>query len=228
MITTARIYETRKAEIELCYSILLDLQLDEQPHGGTVAIDKTHTEQFAPILKSNILLMLYNLVEACVTTGFVEIYDSIKDSCLAYKDLIEAIRNIWSNFEIGQSRTATATTTTYEKKVQGIIAKVISGGSIVLTKDALAISGNLDARTIRQLLDDHAINVTDRTDKFHMLLVKRKRNDLAHGIDSFGESARDISISQLSEIKDEVLIFMSSVITCMKSYYDGREYRMRT
>ena len=128
MITTMQIYETRKVEIELCYSILLDLRLDEQPHGRTVTIDRTHTEQFAPILKSNILLMLYNLVEACVTTGFVEIYDSIKDSGLAYKDLITEIRNIWSNFEIGQSSTATAITATYEKKVQYIISRVISGG----------------------------------------------------------------------------------------------------
>ena len=96
-----------------------------------------------------------------------------------------------------------------------------------MTKDALAISGNLDARKIRRLLDEHAIGVTDRTDKFHMHFVKRKRNDLAHGIDSFGESARDISVSQLAEIKDEVLTFMSSVIACMKSYYDGREYRIR-
>jgi len=226
MITTMQIYETRKVEIELCYSILLDLRLDEQPHGGTVTIDRAHTELFAPILKSNILLMLYNLVEACITTGFVEIYDSIKDSGLAYKDLIEAIRNIWLNFEIGQSRTATSTTTTYEKKVQGIISRVISGGSIILTKDALAISGNLDARAIRKLLDDHAITNTDRTDKFHILLVKNKRNALAHGIDSFGESARDITISQLTDIKDEVLNFIYSVIKCMKSYYDGKEYRL--
>jgi len=172
--------------------------------------------------------MLYNLVEACVTTGFVEIYDSIKDSGLAYKDLVEDVRNIWSNYEIGQSETSTSTQTTYEKKVQGIISNVISGSAIILTKDALKISGNLDARAIRSLLDDHAITVTDRADKFHMLLVKNKRNTLAHGIDSFGESARDISVCQLADIKNEVLVFISTVINCMKDYYDRRGYSINT
>jgi hypothetical protein len=228
MITTMQIFETRKTEIELSYSVLLDLKLEEQPNGKTITIDKAHTERFAPILKSNILLMLYNLVEACVRMGFVEIYDSIKDSGLAYKDLIESIRNIWSNFEIRQTiKPANATPTTYENKVQSIISKVISGGTIILTEDALSISGNLDARAIRQLLDDHSINITDRTDKHHVLLVKNKRNALGHGIDSFGESARDISIIQLAEIKDEVLNFIFSVIGCMKLYYDGREYQIR-
>jgi len=227
MITTKQIYETRKKEVELCYSVLLDLYLDEQPNGKTMIIDKTHTERFAPILKSNILLMLYNLVEACVTSGFVEIYDSIKDNGLAYKDLIESIRNIWSNYEIGKTRTSTSTQTTYERKVRDIIATVISDSSIALTKDALAISGNLDAKEIRRLLAGHSISISDKTDKFNMLLVKNKRNDLAHGLDSFADSARDITIKQLADIKEEVLNFIGEVITCMTLYYNGQLYRVR-
>jgi len=228
MTTTIQIFETRKSEIELCYSILVDLKLEEQVRGRTLTIDEAHTERFAPILKSNILLMLYNLVEACVTTGFVEIYDSIKNNSLSYKELIESIRSIWTNYEIGrQSLAATATTITYEKKVQNIISQVISDGAIILTKDALAISGNLDARAIRQLLDSHSINITDRSEKHHVLLVKNKRNALAHGIDSFGEGARDISINQLAEIKDEVINFVNSVINYMKSYHDRQDYRIR-
>lgn len=226
MTTTTQIFETRKAEIELCYSILLDLKLDEQPKGGTTTIDCEHTEQFAPILKSNILLMLYNLIEACVTSGFVEIYDSIKDGGLAYKDLVDEIRNIWSNYQIRKSNTLTSTRKTYEIRVQEIITTVISNSSIELTKEALSISGNLDAKAIRQLMDKHKITVSDRTDKFNMLLVKNKRNSLAHGLDSFGDCARDISIAQLADIKNEVLNFISDVISCMSEYYDKKLYRI--
>lgn len=226
MTATTRIFEMRTAEVELCYSILLDLNLDERPSGGTIVIDRTHTEEFAPILKSNILLMLYNLVEACVTSGFVEIYDRIKDNGLAYKDLVEEIRNIWSNYEIGKSNTSTSTRKTYELKMQEIINTVITDSAIELTKDALAIGGNLDAKSIRQLMDSHKIYVSDRRDKFNMLLVKNKRNSLAHGLDSFGECARDITIAQLAEIKEEVFEFIGEVISCMSVYYENQLFRV--
>lgn len=226
MTVTKQIFETRKAEVELCYSVLLDLNLDEQPSGKTTVIDKMHTERFAPILKSNILLMLYNLVEACVTSGFVEIYDCIKDNSLAYKDLIDSIRNIWSNYEIRKAYNGTATQMTYERKVQNIIATVITDRSIVLTKDALTISGNLDARAIRELLDSHNIDISDKRDKFHMLTVKNKRNALAHGEESFSDCAREITIGQLADIKNEVLSFIGEVTTCMAAYYDTKLYRI--
>lgn len=225
MMTTRQIFETRKAEVELCYSILLDLKLDEQPAGQTIAIDRAHTENFAPILKSNILLMLYNLVEACVTSGFVEIYDCIKDNNLAYSDLIGSIRNIWSNYEIKRAHNTTATQMTYEKRVQEIISDVINGNAIILTKDALAMSGNLDAKGIRKLLDDHNIRISDRSDKYHMLMVKNKRNALAHGNESFCDCAREVSIIQLAEIKSEVLDFIDKVIGCMAIYYDTKLFR---
>lgn len=220
MTETKRIYETRKEEIELCYSILLDLKLDEQPNGRTLAIDNHHTERFAPVLKSNILLMLYNLVEACVTSGFVEIYDCIKDNHFAYKQLINAIQDIWSNFEIKKAHKATATQTTYEQQVKSIISTVITDGTIELGKEALSISGNLDARAIRELLNGHNIRIADQTDKLHMLTVKNKRNALAHGEESFGDCAREITIKQISEIKEEVLSFISDVLNCLSDYYE--------
>jgi len=223
MIITRKIYETRKGEVELCYSILKNLHLDEQPKGQIITIDEKHTERFAPILKSNILLMLYNLVEACVTQGFVEIYDSIEDNGLAYKDLIEDIRNMWSDNKIAKAKSSNASLST---EVRDIITTIISNGSITLKKDDLSISGNLDARVIRKLLDDHKIYITDKTEKFHMRLVKNKRNSLAHGLESFGDGSRDITVSQLEDIKDEVLKFIEAVIDCMTMYYDKQLYRV--
>jgi hypothetical protein len=225
MITTKKIYNTRKAEIELCYSIFLNLSLDEQPNGKITIIDKEHTKNFAHIFKSNILLMLYNLIEACITEGFVEIYDCIKDNKLAYKDLVDNIRNIWSNYEIGKNNNSTSTQVTYEQKVREIIATVISGNSIELTKEALSISGNLDARVIRKLLEKHNIGLSDKKDKNNILIVKNKRNSLAHGEESFSDCAREITIEQLANIRDEVLDFIDEVIDCMEEYYNKQLYR---
>ena len=61
-----------------------------------------------------------------------------------------------------------------------------------------------------------------------MLLVKNKRNALAHGLDSFGDCARDITIKQLEDIKNEVVGFIGEVIDCMALYYSGQLYRAKT
>lgn len=228
MTETKKIYEIRKEEIELCYSILCDLKLDVQPKGKTLAIDIYHTEKFAPVLKSNILLMLYNLVEACITSGFVEIYDCIKDNNIAYKQLVKSIQDIWSNYEIKKVHKTTATHTTYEQRVRSIISTVITNGTIELGKEALSISGNLDARAIRNLLRDHDIIITDQTDKLHMLTVKNKRNALAHGEESFGDCAREITIEEIMEIKKEVLSFITDVLNCLSDYYEQQLYRAQT
>ena len=94
-------------------------------------------------------------------------------------------------------------------------------------KSAHGIPVFSDARTIRELLDNHNIDIADKRDKFHMLTVKSKRNALAHGEESFSDCAREITISQLKEIKDEVLSFIGEVIICMTTYYDTQLYRDR-
>lgn len=99
---------------------------------------------------------------------------------------------------------------------------------VKFTKNVLRISGNLDARAIRDLLSDHKITITDQADKPKMLIVKRKRNQLAHGEESFGDSARDYTVSDLEDFKDEVLDFIEAVLDTMKEYYDNKRYLAAT
>lgn len=95
---------------------------------------------------------------------------------------------------------------------------------IKFTKNILQISGNLDARAIRELLKEHKISFPDQTDKHKMFIVKQKRNQLAHGEESFGDSARDFTVSDLEDFKDEVLVFIGNVIDTMKEYHDDKKY----
>lgn len=95
---------------------------------------------------------------------------------------------------------------------------------IKFTKNILRISGNLDASAIRDLLSDHKITFTDQADKPKMLIVKRKRNQLAHGQELVGDSARDYTVSDLEDFKYEVLNFIEAVLDTMKEYYDNKRY----
>ena len=72
MNNTFSLFEGRRSEIEFYYSILLDIE------NNTGKIQTIDNSKFFRILKSNFLLMLYNLIEACVVSGMLEIYESLK------------------------------------------------------------------------------------------------------------------------------------------------------
>lgn len=77
MIAIYNVLDDRKGEIEFYYSVMEDIDRDSDNMLHTA--DK---QRFFRIMKSNFLLMLYNLVEATFTTGMLEIYDQVKaDGC---------------------------------------------------------------------------------------------------------------------------------------------------
>lgn len=230
MDRTFSIFEERKEEIEFYYSILLDLD------SSNSKIQTINNARFERILKSNFLLMLYNLIEACIVTGFMEIYESIENDEHTYVDLIVQFQRIWSDYKISEPAENTAKQSTYKKVVRNILSDIIANkpldfeisNQLKFTKDILQIGGNLDARSIRDLLKVHNIPFTDYDEKPKMLIVKEKRNRLAHGEESFGNSARDYTVTDLGDFKNEVLEFVKSVLDTMKEYCDHKRYLAST
>lgn len=88
----------------------------------------------------------------------------------------------------------------------------------------LGINGNLDAKRIKALCDKHKIRYVASDDDGCLRTVKEKRQNLAHGDESFGDCARDISLTDLEHIKDEVLRFINDILTGMKDYYDNKQF----
>ena len=218
MNNTFTLYEDRKAEIEFYYSIMLDIDTN---NGKIVTLDNS---KFLRILKSNFLLMLYNLIEACVVSGMLEIYESLRNSNCEYSELIDEVQTLWSNYRIGEIYKSSATRSTYEKCVHDIINQVITEQPVFLNRNTLDVSGNLDAKRIKELCDKHHIRYIASDDDGCLRTVKEKRQNLAHGDESFGDCARDITLGQLEHIKDEVIRFIGAILSGMKVYYDNKLY----
>lgn len=220
MNNTMELFEDRKSEIEFYYSILLDIDSD---------CDNVRTmdnSRFLRILKSNFLLMLYNLIEACVVSGMTEIYSILEQSESAYEELVDQIQRLWTNNSIDQIYISSGDRKAYENKVQEIISIVIGRRPIILTKDMLkrSISGNLDAKKIKEICDKHKIRYVASDDDNCLRTVKIKRQNLAHGDESFGDCARDMTLTDLEHIKDVVVSFMRAILSGMKVYYDEKQY----
>lgn len=219
MNETISIFESRKAELDLYFSVMHDIDQ---------GLWKTHDNStFFKLLKSNFILMLYNLIEACVINGIAEIYDELKQDGCSYNDVIDEIKTIWRNRQIANVYNRSAEKKSYDNKVKEIIDAILSNAPITLSREELRhIGGNLDDQKIMDLCNKHHIRyvVQDNHDKLQ--IVRRKRNDLAHGDVSFGDCARDLTLSDLEEIKDAVLLFMQSIIDGMKDYYNAHGYRI--
>ena len=219
MQNTLGIFEDRKEEINFYYSIMIEI---ESAEGRIETIDNN---RLIKIMKSNLLLMLYNLVEACVVCGMMEIYEDLKNDGCSYSSVISEIQNIWAKHEINEIYGPTTERSAYESRVQRIIQNIISGSPIMLSRDALGISGNLNAKKIKEICDRHRIRYRLETRGESLERVKLERNNLAHGDVSFSDCARNLSLGDLETIKDEVFLFIDGILKGMKDYYDGKQYR---
>lgn len=76
----------------------------------------------------------------------------------------------------------------------------------------------------KELCDKHRIRYVASDDDGCLRTVKTKRNNLAHGYESFGDCAQDMTLNDLEHIKDEVLCFVKGILGGMKNYYDNQQY----
>lgn len=220
MQNTYGIFNDRKNEIEFYYSIMVEID------NGSANINTTDNRRFYKIMKSNFLLMLYNLVEACIVSGMMEIYEDLKNNGCSYNQVIREIQDIWSKSKINEIYGPATERTAYENRVRQIIQDITTNTPIVLSKDALGISGNLNARKIKEICDKHKIRYRLQNQGESLERVKRERNSLAHGDVSFSDCARDLTIGDLEDIKDEVVQFLQDILKGMKDYYDQKLYKI--
>lgn len=93
-----------------------------------------------------------------------------------------------------------------------------------LTKGMLGINGNLNAKQIKDICDRHRIRYQVTDDRQVLEKVKKKRNSLAHGDESFSHCARDLTLTDLETIKDTVIQFIQEILTGMEKYCDEKQF----
>lgn len=219
MKNTFETFNERKEEIEFYFTIM------QKFDNGISDIDTMKNRQFYKIMKSNFLLMLYNLVESCIVSGMLEIYENLKNDSCSYNQVIYEIQEIWRKNQIDKIYKPSLEKSVYDNKVKEIIHEVITNAPIILSKDALGIGGNLNARKIKELCDNHKIRYHLQTSGASLEKIKTMRNKLAHGDESFSMCSRDMTIHELEDYKDDVFQFLKDILDGMKKYYDHKLYK---
>lgn len=222
MQNTLSIFSDRNKEIEFYFLVMVDI------NNENTNIHTADNTRFYKILKSNFLLMLYNLVEACIVRGMMEIYESLRNDGCSYNQVIQEIQKIWLKNKINEIYGPTTIQIAYENRVKQIIQDITINSPIILSKKALGISGNLNAKKIKDVCDKHRIRYHLNTKGESLELVKRERNNLAHGDVSFSDCARELTINDLESIKNEVILFLKDILDGMKNYYEQKSYKLPT
>jgi MAE_28990/MAE_18760-like HEPN len=172
----------------------------------------------AATIKSVAVLMLYNAVEATVTLVLTRLHDAIRPH--KYVDLSPALRRLWVEYAF----------TNGAQKDQVLHADEIVAGSLtfptfqMFTRKVNLYSGNLDARKIDSLLEKYGAKKITARNRSCLLLIKNKRNKLAHGEQMFKESCRDLVPRELQQMKDGTFAVLTNLVDIVDGYISSQSH----
>lgn len=218
MTSASVTFETRAREIEIYFSNIERL-ID----------DGVCDRDFLIMLKANAVVMLYNLIEATVTDAFDYIHDEIRRRDLQFDDLSEELKLHWFKRRFSATKQKSATYATFECNAKSILDHVIQHRAIEFMREDAPISGNLDARQIRNLCRCYGIGFCASPQvKGGIVLeeIKNGRNGLAHGMVSFVEYGRNLTMTDLIDKKGFVLAFMEEFIRSFDEFCKIEGYRI--
>jgi hypothetical protein len=214
-----RVFQERKEEIDLYFEFLEDLMVKNATLSFPNNTKKNLDLALPRILRANGFLLIYNVVESCISLGIEAIYLDIISKGIDYHSITlniqrEIIGNVKQNIS----------TNSFIDTVKDISIDIIS------QHPKKMFSGNVDAQKIRDIANRYGFSYTTNArvtkNGANLVTIKNRRNALAHGHISFQECGKEYPIQQLIEIKDEVLQYLKEILHNIEQYLLNEAYRI--
>ncbi len=171
-------------------------------------------------LRAGTFLILYNLVEATTRGAIESIHDTITTGAVPFSTLTLPIRTLVVSLFKKEANPAVNHTMIDVPTEFVTIALSLNRG--------FKLSGSVDAKAIRELGARYGFSVGSRPNTrggSDLLIVKRNRNDLAHGLKAFEEIGRDYTASDLMMISRRTMNFMTDITQNISGYIDNEDYK---
>lgn len=179
-------------------------------------VDRDKCEAIFKSLKSNVILMMYNLIESTVRITMNAYYDEFNDKKLSYKSLVEEIKKTWIKQSLGMVKNGDL----IQKSIYQMIELAVEEESTVeISFEHFTLSGNADLREIKEIMRNHGIEYDEKNFKTFggsLKSIKDMRNSLAHGNVSFQDNGRELTISELKD-------YQSQTYQCLNYFMDTVE-----
>lgn len=216
-------YKRRKEDVEeyfrlLCFLLSFETHRNISIQNIDTGKSLVITQEMQCVAKAQSLILLYNLVESTVCDCLNAIYDAIQDESLIFGNVSDDIKNMWRNY-LKRKNLPEKT-----KNDNDIINMAIRFDSL-----AINISGSLDFRKIQEVFSKHGClldNSSRDTIAQSFLVVKNKRNLLAHGNISFSECGAHYLLSDLQKYKEHIVDYMQDVVNKTCDYIANKAYKL--
>lgn len=228
-------FEERLAEIKT-YLDLLEL-LEKQVREGIPKLGSSGakiTVQQQRILYSSVYLQLYNLVESTVNQCLDAVCNKVISRGTHPGHLSEPLRREWVRFiarthtELNPENRLESALELCNHLVQTLPISTFNiekgaGGSwtddrIEKITNRLNLSLNISSDIYK------AIKRPFRDGMATLTVIKKFRNQLAHGELSFAECGEGVTVSDLRELTERASSYLREVVNCFQSYIDAYEF----
>jgi hypothetical protein len=227
MNTVIADFEKRVREIDVYFRHLEAIEEKD----GKLSVPTARGRALRPIdpalikvLKANMFLLLYNLVESSVRQSLVEIFDTITAESMPYEDASDHVKMIWLSKGHRKFKDRSA------EQIFHALATLAQDIVEIEFGDGIIAGGNLDGRKIRELSQVYGFSSTvhrNAKDGIKLFQVKKHRNDLAHGLVSFSECGRNYTVSDLRQAKHEVVIYLRGILRNISRYLEQKKFRVQ-
>lgn len=224
-------FEERLVEID-AYLNLLD-EVQRQVGSGDRGLRVTEQQQ--RILHSSVYLQLYNLIESTIT----RCVDAVSEAAAAGgrwrpHDLSEHIRRQWI-----RSAVRADDDLNLENRFEGVVRMtdtLITGRPLDRFKIAKGGGGNWDDTRIEEFTKRLGLTLVipaglktevkrrRRDDRGALELIKKLRNDLAHGRLSFEQCGANDTVSDLRTLKDWTATYLKEVVTQFEAFIEAYQF----
>ncbi len=221
-------------------SFLSEIQIGIR-NSGTYSVidceirDKDEFDLLFKSLKSNLIIMLYNLVESTVRLSMNAYYDDFNSKMKNYTTAIDEIRKLWVKYGATSFKE-----NQINNQVFGLIEQAIDKEYyIYLDFEKFHLSGNADLKEIKSILSFHGISYEESEFKTYggsLRSIKEMRNSLAHGNVSFEDNGRNLAISDIQKYKEQTYSCLEYFMSIVKNNFvnenikkpTNRKWRMKS
>lgn len=220
------VFEERKQEINDYFNFLESVSEPQAmlttPNGNIAPI----LDAIPKILRSNAILMLYNLIEYTFSAALEEIFKTIRRLNVPFDELTNSIKIVVLD----------ALKKKHEKaQTKDIIALITQINSDITkfhpTYETL-FSGNVDAKELKEYAKKYGFLTDTNVAKTHngndLREIREKRKALAHGEQSFSEVAKEEPLETLKERRDRVFAYIEAILENIRNFINSEGYKRNT
>lgn len=177
------------------------------------------------ILRSQAILMLYNLIEGVINKGIEHIFNTISDNYLKHNDASQQIRIMWLRYfklhldDRGQNLERLSSVNNF---VNDYID--IDMAEFREINPSYFKGGSLDSRAIKKILKKFAIEF--EFFEYKLQEIKNERNFLAHGEKSFIEIGQAKTVLDMNKSAAKVIRFLKRYVVEIEKYVTDESYKI--